>query len=89
MISNDDDSKRILFSGTVFAYFCYRQYYPSLASVHSQKPYPPRIKRPQDIFPEDGHQPTDEEQAVVPGDSEYGDCNYPDSHNGSQSRILI
>jgi diacylglycerol diphosphate phosphatase/phosphatidate phosphatase len=29
--------------GTVLAYFSYRQYYPSLASPHSHRPYSPRI----------------------------------------------
>ncbi|CAO3627308.1 unnamed protein product [Mucor hiemalis] len=76
--------------GTAFAYFSYRQYYPSLASVHSQKPYPPRIKRPQDIFPDDGHHPHDEEQAVVPGDSEYGEYAErpsPSNHSNSNSSV--
>ncbi|KAF9052461.1 PAP2-domain-containing protein [Hymenopellis radicata] len=31
--------------GTVMAYFAYRQYYPSLASELSHRPYSPRIKR--------------------------------------------
>ena len=30
--------------GTVLAYFCYRQYYPNLASKFSHHPYSPRIK---------------------------------------------
>jgi len=30
--------------GTVFAYFSYRQYYPSLASKNSQLPYSPRLR---------------------------------------------
>ncbi|KAI7889802.1 phosphatidic acid phosphatase type 2/haloperoxidase [Mucor mucedo] len=61
--------------GTVFAYFSYRQYFPDLAFEHSHLPYPPRIKRPQDIFPEDGDQPPDEEQTVGSGDlHQYGEC---------------
>jgi len=31
--------------GTVMAYFSYRQYYPSLGSEYSHRPYSPRIKR--------------------------------------------
>ncbi|KAG6868280.1 hypothetical protein C0993_005565 [Termitomyces sp. T159_Od127] len=31
--------------GTVVSYFAYRQYYPSLASELSHRPYSPRIKR--------------------------------------------
>ncbi|KAJ7694227.1 phosphatidic acid phosphatase type 2/haloperoxidase [Mycena rosella] len=31
--------------GTVVSYFCYRQYYPSLASEVSHRPYSPRIAR--------------------------------------------
>lgn len=50
--------------GTVFSYFAYRQYYPSLAHDQSQLPYPPRIKRAEDIFPRDGGQADDEENAV-------------------------
>jgi len=31
--------------GTVFAFFSYRQYYPSLGSEFSHRPYSPRIQR--------------------------------------------
>ena len=31
--------------GAVLAYFSYRQYYPSLTSKDSQRPYSPRIRR--------------------------------------------
>lgn len=31
--------------GTILAYFSYRQYYPSLASKNSQRPYSPRVRR--------------------------------------------
>lgn len=34
--------------GLVLSYFCYRQYYPSLASEFSHRPYSPRIKREDD-----------------------------------------
>jgi diacylglycerol diphosphate phosphatase/phosphatidate phosphatase len=34
--------------GTAFAYFAYRQYYPSLSSEYSHRPYSPRIKRDDD-----------------------------------------
>lgn len=60
--------------GTLFAYFAYRQYYPSLESLDSHKPYPPRIKSPQDIFPDEDGRPTDVEQAIPVDDLEYGDC---------------
>lgn len=61
--------------GTVFAYFAYRQYYPSLQSLDSHKPYPPRIKRPTDIFPDEAGQPPDEEQAISSDNLEYGEGN--------------
>ncbi len=37
--------------GTTLAYFCYRQYYPSLASEVSHLPYGPRIKEEENILP--------------------------------------
>lgn len=57
------------------AYFAYRQYYPSLAAVESQKPFPPRFKRAQDIFPDDQHR-NDIENAVGPEDPVYDECSY-------------
>jgi diacylglycerol diphosphate phosphatase / phosphatidate phosphatase len=33
--------------GTVVSYFCYRQYYPSLASPNSHLPYAPRFPVPE------------------------------------------
>ena len=36
--------------GTTLAYFCYRQYYPSLSSEVSHFPYGPRIKE-EEILP--------------------------------------
>jgi hypothetical protein len=50
-------------------------------------PFPPRLKSPKDIFPPDGHRPQDEEQAVVPGDPVYGECNDRDSEESS-SRLF-
>ncbi|KAG6831169.1 hypothetical protein H0H92_012309 [Tricholoma furcatifolium] len=42
--------------GTVVSYFSYRQYYPSLASELSHRPYSPRIKRESlDILPTHHH----------------------------------
>ncbi|KAG1468610.1 hypothetical protein G6F56_003733 [Rhizopus delemar] len=38
--------------GIASSYFAYRQYYPSLASLRCQVPFPPRIKNPADIFPD-------------------------------------
>ncbi|KAG1451232.1 hypothetical protein G6F46_010300 [Rhizopus delemar] len=43
--------------GSGLSYFAYRQYYPSLSATHCQIPFPPRIRRPQDIFPDTDHQP--------------------------------
>jgi diacylglycerol diphosphate phosphatase / phosphatidate phosphatase len=38
--------------GITLAYFSYRQYYPSLASELSHKPYSPRIQRePEELLP--------------------------------------
>ncbi|THH05406.1 hypothetical protein EW146_g9910, partial [Bondarzewia mesenterica] len=37
--------------GLTTAYFAYRQYYPSLASELSHRPYSPRIKREEDLLP--------------------------------------
>jgi diacylglycerol diphosphate phosphatase/phosphatidate phosphatase len=62
------------FIGTVCAYFAYRQYYPSLAAQCSQNPFPPRIKKPQDIFP------SDIEATVGPDDVVYNSL-------GSSSRL--
>ncbi|PFH52415.1 hypothetical protein AMATHDRAFT_140084 [Amanita thiersii Skay4041] len=45
--------------GTVLAYFCYRQYYPSLASKLSHRPYSPRIKREDSILPSHGRHSED------------------------------
>ncbi|KAI8329184.1 phosphatidic acid phosphatase type 2/haloperoxidase [Choanephora cucurbitarum] len=57
--------------GTVFAYFSYRQYYPSLAHEESHKPFAPRISSPEDLFPQENY---DEESAVVhPEDPIYGE----------------
>jgi diacylglycerol diphosphate phosphatase / phosphatidate phosphatase len=44
--------------GTVIAYFTYRQFYPSLASEQSHRPYSPRIAREEaDTLPLHHHQP--------------------------------
>jgi diacylglycerol diphosphate phosphatase/phosphatidate phosphatase len=60
--------------GTGFAYFAYRQYYPSLASEFSQKAFPPRYTKIDDIFPDDddnNDRPTDLEAAVGTRPSDY------------------
>jgi len=41
--------------GTFVSYFTYRQYYPSLSSELSHRPYSPRVKR-EDILPLHHHQ---------------------------------
>lgn len=37
--------------GTAIAYFTYRQYFPSLASPISHRPYSPRVPRDEDVLP--------------------------------------
>ncbi|KAI6150184.1 PAP2-domain-containing protein [Pisolithus thermaeus] len=37
--------------GTAIAYFTYRQYFPSLASPMSHRPYSPRVPRDEDVLP--------------------------------------
>ncbi|KAK4517055.1 uncharacterized protein ATC70_000383 [Mucor velutinosus] len=72
--------------GTAFAYFAYRQYYPSLAATYSQKPFPPRFSSPSDLFThenptndlESGHgghrgDGVTETAAVGPDDPVYGE----------------
>lgn len=45
--------------GLLLAYFSYRQYYPSLASELSHRPYGPRIKREEhEILPSHRHAPS-------------------------------
>ncbi|KAI8637448.1 phosphatidic acid phosphatase type 2/haloperoxidase [Parasitella parasitica] len=78
--------------GTAFAYFAYRQYYPSLAAQNSEKPFPPRSNSPSDLFTHED-QTTDLESghggvpAVRPDDPVYGECINPDSINSS-SRLI-
>ncbi|CAO3636047.1 unnamed protein product [Mucor fragilis] len=82
--------------GTAFAYFAYRQYYPSLAATYSQKPFPPRFSSPADLFAHED--PTNDLEsgggghrgdgvtgtaAVGPGDPVYGECTYADSIDSS------
>lgn len=82
--------------GTVFAYFAYRQYYPSLAAEYSQKPFPPRFSSPADLFTHED--PTNDLEsgngghrgdgvtgtaAVGPGDPVYGECTYSASIDSS------
>jgi hypothetical protein len=42
--------------GTFVSYFTYRQYYPSLASELSHRPYSPRIKREEPVIPMHHHE---------------------------------
>jgi diacylglycerol diphosphate phosphatase/phosphatidate phosphatase len=37
--------------GLVIAYFAYRQYFPSLASPMSHRPYSPRVPRDEPVLP--------------------------------------
>ncbi|KAI7905873.1 phosphatidic acid phosphatase type 2/haloperoxidase [Cokeromyces recurvatus] len=50
--------------GTLFAYFGYRQYYPSLASIISHKPFPPRYKDIDELFPGDASEPINDIEAA-------------------------
>ncbi|KAI8967606.1 phosphatidic acid phosphatase type 2/haloperoxidase [Mycotypha africana] len=60
--------------GTVFAYFAYRQYYPSLADVQCHKPFPLRIKAPENLFPNDStHNHEDLEAGLSRPYSDYSD----------------
>ncbi|KAF8626207.1 hypothetical protein AX15_004897 [Amanita polypyramis BW_CC] len=61
--------------GTVLAYFCYRQYYPSLASPAAHHPYGPRIKEERE-----GILPTHVEPDARPYESE---TNYAGSDGGA------
>ncbi|KAI0309195.1 phosphatidic acid phosphatase type 2/haloperoxidase [Amylostereum chailletii] len=44
--------------GLVVSYFSYRQYYPSLGSELSHRPYSPRIKRMEPLLPTHHHTPS-------------------------------
>lgn len=56
--------------GLVAAYFSYRQYYPSLASEYSHRPYSPRISREALLLPL--HRHASSQQDHLTEDSEYG-----------------
>ncbi|CEP16087.1 hypothetical protein [Parasitella parasitica] len=81
--------------GTAFAYFAYRQYYPSLAAQNSGKPFPPRFNSPSDLFVhedqtsdlESGHGDAAPPAGGGPVDPGYGECIYPDSINSSTRLI--
>lgn len=57
--------------GLVFSYFAYRQYYPTLESPFSHKPYSPRIAR------EDGYR-----ESVLPFATVAAQEDYDYSYNG-------
>ncbi|CAO3636043.1 unnamed protein product [Mucor fragilis] len=82
--------------GTAFAYFAYRQYYPSLAATYSQKPFPPRFSSPADLFAHED--PTNDLEsgggghrgdgvtgtaAVGPGDPVYGEYTNPQGNTAN------
>ena len=83
--------------GTVIAYFTYRQYYPSLASELSHRPYSPRIEHDEaDSLPLHHRRPTslaedDHPQAegyrdpfsLPQSDSEL----HPDGHEGYKPQL--
>ena len=61
--------------GTVIAYFSYRQYYPSLASPMSHRPYSPRVPRDEQVLP-----------TVAP----HGESRFPDreSEEGEEVELI-
>lgn len=77
----------IWFPGTAFAYFAYRQYYPSLAAQYSQKPFPPRFNSPSDLFTHENQTNDLEAAAVETGDPDYAECTYTDSIDSSSGLI--
>ena len=70
--------------GLVTTYFAYRQYYPSLASEHSHRPYSPRIKRDEDTLPM--HRPTPSADVMYSGASGHGASQY---HDGSEEEVEL
>ncbi|KAF9036663.1 phosphatidic acid phosphatase type 2/haloperoxidase [Panaeolus papilionaceus] len=68
--------------GTVLAFFGYHQYYPSLASEYSHRPYSPRIKREDDILP------THLQSAPFPGSNSPNHLNVNDAQGYRQQHSL-
>ncbi|KAI9264754.1 phosphatidic acid phosphatase type 2/haloperoxidase [Sporodiniella umbellata] len=61
--------------GVASSYFSYRQYYPSLASLRCQIPYPPRIRNPDDMFSNAKYQ-TLQDSDIEANDSRFDHCIY-------------
>ncbi|KIM62072.1 hypothetical protein SCLCIDRAFT_15917 [Scleroderma citrinum Foug A] len=61
--------------GTVVAYFSYRQYYPSLTSPMSHRPYSPRVPR---------------DEQVLPTVASHGEARYPvrESEEGEEVELI-
>ena len=73
--------------GTLFAYFSYRQYYPSLSSELSHRPYSPRIKDDLDaVLP--FHRRNDSESAPVANQGPTSDSAHQRQESASQQQPL-
>ena len=73
--------------GTLFAYFSYRQYYPSLSSELSHRPYSPRIKDDVDaVLP--FHRRNDSESAPVVTQGPVSDSAHRRQESASQQQPL-
>ncbi|KAG5646474.1 hypothetical protein DXG03_003524, partial [Asterophora parasitica] len=74
--------------GTVVSYFTYRQYYPSLASEHSHRPFSPRIKREEaaggDVLPV--HQPQRPSSSSTHNSQEFETALLPHHHRQEQQQ---
>ncbi|OCH94952.1 acid phosphatase/Vanadium-dependent haloperoxidase [Obba rivulosa] len=66
--------------GMVVAWFAYRQYYPSLSSELSHRPYSPRIKRDEQLLPTLSHHLVGAEQLMPEDDDQtrYRDRDFSD-----------
>ena len=73
--------------GTLFAYFSYRQYYPSLSSELSHRPHSPRIKDDVDaVLP--FHRRNDSESAPVANQGLASDSAHRRQESASQQQPL-
>ena len=73
--------------GTLFAYFSYRQYYPSLSSELSHRPYSSRIKDDVDaVLP--FHRRNDSESAPVANQGPTSDSAHRRQESASQQQPL-
>ncbi|KDQ60760.1 hypothetical protein JAAARDRAFT_125403 [Jaapia argillacea MUCL 33604] len=71
--------------GLTMAYFCYRQYYPSLGDELSHRPYSPRIKREEPILPTHGRTES-VSLSMLPGEETSGGVKTNDFMGASEAR---